>query len=292
MPSEIDIPARVETWALANEYPASSLPGEGDAFFARQVAERTGGGLRIRPVSDAEAGYKSREQLRAVAEGRIAMANMLSGALAEIEPVFALATIPFAVNGVGSARELFEATRPGYEAAFERHHQKLFYSTPWPPSGLWTRVPVTSADDIAALRIRTYDQAGARIFARLGARASVVSFSELGARIAAGDIDAVLSSGDGGAGQSLWEHFPIFTAIAYSMALSFTTANLGMWSALDAATRGAVEAAARETEARQWRSLEGRIGENYARMRAYGMTIMTEIPAALRERLREAAGAP
>ena len=30
MEPAIDIPARAETWALANEYPASSLPGEGD----------------------------------------------------------------------------------------------------------------------------------------------------------------------------------------------------------------------------------------------------------------------
>ena len=43
--------------------------------------------------------------------------------------------------------------------------------------------------------------------------------------------------------------------------------------------------------ARQWRALEGRLEQNYARMRENGMTIATEVPAELRLRLREAAKA-
>ena len=289
MESAIEVPSRVEPWALANEYPASSLPGEGDTHFSRRVAEKTRGRLSIRAVADAALGFKSRDPLRAVAEGRVAMADTFSGALAEVEPIFALSTLPFAVNGVGEARVLYEAARPGYEAAFTRHNQKLLFSTPWPASGLWTRVPVGSVADIAALRIRTYDETGARLFQRLGARASVVSFADLGARIAAGEIDAVLSSGDGGVGRSLWPHFPRFTAIEYAMPLSFATINLDLWDGLDAATRGLLEETARETETRQWRALEGRVAENYARMREHGVAIDTEIPAALRERLRAAA---
>ena len=67
--------------------------------------------------------------------------------------------------------------------------------------------------------------------------------------------------------------------------------NLDRWKALDAGARKAVEEAAGETEARQWRALEGRLEQNYARMRENGMTIATEVPAELRLRLREAAKA-
>ena len=289
MESAIEVPSRVEPWAFANECPASSLPGEGDAHFCRRVAEKTRGRVSIRAVADAALGFKSRDQLRAVAEGRVAMADTFSGALAEVEPIFVLSTLPFTVNGIGEARALYEAARPGYEAAFARHNQRLLFSTPWPASGLWTRAAVRSVEDIAGFRIRTYDDTGARLFERLGARASVVSFSDLGARIAAGEIDAVLSSGDGGAGQSLWEHFPTFTAIEYAMPLSFATINLDKWNSLDVATCGLLEETARETEALQWRSLEGRVAENYARMREHGVAIDTVIPAALRERLRAAA---
>jgi TRAP-type C4-dicarboxylate transport system substrate-binding protein len=278
-----------EQWALANEYPATSLPGEGDAYFAKLVADRTRGKLAIVAMPDAKSGYKSREQLKAVEDGRIAMANSFGGALGDEHPIFGLASLPFIVNDAAQARALYAAARPAYEAAFARHNQKLLYATPWPPSGVWSKVPVTHSGDVRKLRIRTYDRTGTELFTRLGAHASVVSFADLPAKLANGEIDAVLSSGDGGAGRRLWDHLPGFTEMNYALPLSFTTVNLERWNALDAETRRGVQTAAADTEARQWQALEGRLARNYARMRENGMTIATEISPGLRERLREAA---
>jgi TRAP-type C4-dicarboxylate transport system substrate-binding protein len=278
-----------EQWALANEYPATSLPGEGDAYFARLVANKTRGRISIVAMPDAKLGYKSREQLAAVAQGRIAMADTFGGALGDEHPIFALASLPFVVDDAAQARALFDAARPAYEAAFARHNQKLLFATPWPPSGLWAKTAVTDSEAVAALRIRTYDRTGTELFSRLGAKASVVSFADLPAKLASGEIDAVLSSGDGGAGRKLWEHLPRFTEIGYAMPLSFTTVNADRWNALDAETRRALGEAAAETEARQWQALDARRSQNYARMRENGMTIATEISPQLRARLREAA---
>lgn len=277
-----------EQWTLANEYPASSLPGEGDTYFAALVAQKSKGKLSIVAIADAKLGYKSREQLRAVADGRIAMADSFAGALGDEHPLFGLASLPFVAADLAQARGQYDAARPAYEAAFAKFNQKLLFATPWPPSGLWTKTAIASPGDVAKLRIRAYDKTGTDLFTRMGAKASVVSFADLPAKLASGDIDAVLSSGDGGAGRKLWEHLPRFTAINYAIPLSFTTVNLDRWNALDAETRRAVEEAAAETEARQWRALDGRLAENYARMRANGMTIATEIGAELRARLREA----
>ena len=60
---------------LANEYPPTSLPGEGDAFFAKAIAGRVAGRLIVEPQPDAKSGFKSREQLMAVAEGKLAVAD-------------------------------------------------------------------------------------------------------------------------------------------------------------------------------------------------------------------------
>lgn len=278
-----------EQWTLANEYPATSLPGEGDADFSRRVAERSRGRLSIVAIADAKAGYKSREQLKAVAEGKVAMADTFGGAIGGDEAIFALASLPFVVGDIAQARSLYEAARPAYERAFARHNQKLLYATPWPASGLWTKAPVDSVEALAKLRIRAYDRTGEDLFSRLGAKASVVSFADLAPKLASGEIDAVLSSGDGGAARKLWEQLPRFTEINYAIPLSFTTVNLDRWNSLDAETRGAVAGAAAETEARQWKALEGRLEQNYKRMREQGMTIDTSVPRALRERMREAA---
>src|SRR3954447_14711176 len=82
-------------WQLANEYPATSLPGEGDAYFAKLAAEKTRGRITIVPVPDAKLGFKSREQLKAVAEGKVAMADTFGGAVAEEVPVLGFSSLPF-----------------------------------------------------------------------------------------------------------------------------------------------------------------------------------------------------
>ena len=278
-------------WQLANEYPATSLPGEGDVYFAKLVAEKTKGKITIIPVPDAKLGFKSREQLKAVAEGKVPMADSFGGAIAEDVPVLGFSSLPFLAADIAQARFLYKASRTAYETAFERHNQKLLYATPWPPSGIWAKEPVTTVETLSRLKIRTYDLTGSLVFMSLGSKASLVSFAELPAKIASGEIDAVLSSGDGGAGRKLWEHFPQFTAINYAIPLSFTTVNLDRWKALDDGLRRALEDAAFETELHQWKALDGRLEQNYERMRANGMTIVTEVPLPLRTRLREAAKA-
>jgi TRAP-type C4-dicarboxylate transport system substrate-binding protein len=276
-------------WAIANEYPATSLPGEGDAHFARKIEQRLHGKLAILPMPDGRLGWKSREQVRAVAEGKVAMANTLGGALAEEMPLLGLASLPFVAGDLAEARRLYVLARPAYEAAFAKMNQKLLYATPWPASGVWAKVPLDSAAALARLRIRTYDGMGTAVFGKLCLHAGVVSFADLPSKLASGEIDAVLSSGDGGAGRRLWEHLPHFTEIEYAVPLSFATVGMASFEALDGETRGAVLEIAADTEARQWRSLEGRVAENYARMKANGMTITRAIPAELRARLREAA---
>ena len=114
-----------EQWALANEYPATSLPGEGDAHFAKVVADKTRGRISIVTMPDAKL-------------------------------IFGFSALPFVVADYAQARALYEAARPAYEAAFAKPNQKLLYSTPWPASGLWTKVPATTPDAVAKLRIRAY----------------------------------------------------------------------------------------------------------------------------------------
>jgi TRAP-type C4-dicarboxylate transport system substrate-binding protein len=249
------------------------------------VGERAAGRVSIQAGAAASTPLRSRELLSAVADGRMAMANMFGGALVEAESIFALTSLPFVVEGIADAPRLYEAAQPAYEDAFERHHQKLLYATPWPPSGLWSRAPIGS---LAGLRVRTYDATGTAVFERLGARARSTSFADLLDKLAAGEIDAALSSGDGGAGLRLSETLPHFTAIAYAIPTSFTTVNLDRWRGLDPATRAAVEECAALTGLRQWEALEGRIERNYSTLRQQGVTIATEVPAEVRARLRAA----
>jgi TRAP-type transport system periplasmic protein len=281
----------VARWVLANEYPPTSLPGEGDAFFARTVAERVAGKLVIDPQPDAKSGFKSREQLKAVAEGKLAMADSFAGALGDEHSFFLLSSLPFVAANADDARRLYDLAKPRYEAVLKGFNQKLLYSTPWPASGVWAKVPADTPDAVAKLKIRTYDKTGTDLMTALGATAGVVSYSDLPAKLKSGEIDAVLSSGDGGAGRKFWEYLPHFTEINYAMPLSLTSVNLDAWNALDAATQKALLEAAGETETRQWQALDGRLARNYERMRENGMTITREVSPALAAKFKTASRA-
>jgi TRAP-type C4-dicarboxylate transport system substrate-binding protein len=277
------------TWRLANEYPATSLTGEGDIHFARLVAAKAGGKLTIEPVADAKSGLKTREQLAAVQSGQWAMADSFAGALGDEHPLFLLTSLPFLAVSVEDAHRLFDIARPAYEKVFAARKQKLLYVSPWPASGIWSAAPVTDAQALKALKIRTYDKTGTEIFTRVGSTAQTISFADLPAKMEAGEINAVLSSGDGGAARKLWEKLKNFSEINYAIPLSFATVNLEAWNALDPATRASVEAAAQETSERQWKAMEGRVAENYARMRQQGMNIASPAPGPVMAQLKGAA---
>lgn len=281
--------AQEANWEIVNEYPASSLPGEADAFFAEAVKAKTGGKLAITPIPDAKSGLRTRDQLKAVSDGRFAMANSFAGALSDDDPLFLLSSLPFVTATTADARALYDAAEPLYEKLFAARGQKLLYISPWPPSGIWSVAPLSGLDALKALKIRTYDKTGTDVLAQVATSAAVVSFADLNARLQAGEINAVLSSGDGGAGRQLWNYTRNFSEILYAVPLSFGSVSLDAWNRLDAATQTAVAAAAAETSAHQWQAMSGRVAINYQRMRANGVTIDETPPAPLMAALRMAA---
>jgi TRAP-type transport system periplasmic protein len=276
-------------WNLSEEYPASSIPGEGDATFAALLRDKTAGHIRVVPKFDAALGYRSKQALDAVAGGAVPLGDMYAGALGEAEPVFLLPSLPFLAVTIDDASRLYQAARPVYEAALARHDQKLLFASLWPPSGIWAKRPVADEAALRGLRIRTFDVTATETFRHLGAVPALISFADALPRLRAGELDAVLSSGDGGAGARLWEILPHFTAVNYAMPLSVATIGRAIWEGLAPDLQRAVAAAAAETETRQWQAMRGRVGANYERMRANGVTITDTLEPALAARLHEAA---
>ena len=276
-------------WDMPTEYPESAMPGVGLTAFARHVAELSGGKLAIKPSFDAKAGIKSSAMLAAIAEGKVQAGDAFAGALEADDPIFALPSLPFLVTSISDAKRLSDIARPHLASVLEKKGLRLLYLTPWPPSGIWSKTPLKSASDLPALSIRTYDKTSTDVLASVGAKAMLVSFADTMPKLADGSLNAVLSSGDGGAGRKLWDYLPNFSAITYSLPLSVAAVNKAAFDGLSADQREAVDAAGRKTEAELWVALSTRLEENYARMRQNGMTIETSPAPAITEVLQSAA---
>ena len=275
-------------WTMANEYPATSIQGEADARFARELGERSGMRIQVTHQYDAASGFRSKDMVEAIGRGAVPLGNTYMGALGGLDPVFLLPSLPFLARTPDEAQILAQIARPAYERALEKHNQKLLFLSPWPAAGLWANQPVASINALRGLRVRTADANGVAAFQAVGAVPVQISFADAIPQLKAGQLDAVLSSGDGGAGERLRETLKHFTQIDYAVTMSMVTINADAWNALDEDLQQAVFAAATITEAHQWDVLKTRMTANYTAMRAAGVTITTELTPDYRGALRAA----
>jgi TRAP-type C4-dicarboxylate transport system substrate-binding protein len=278
-------------WSMPTDYPADSMPGQGLTTFAAAVARTTAGSLTIEPVFGGSPAIKAGEVTAAVGDGRLTAGDVFGGVAGETDPIFLLSSLPFLTGSFADAQRLYDAAKPAYAAAFERHGLKLLYVTPWPPSGIWAKKPIRTPDDLTGLSIRTYDVTSQAVMTSLGARAVSLSFSDAMPQIRDGSVVAVLSSGDGGAGRKLWDFLPSYTEIGYAVPLSFALVNKAAWDGLAPALRDAISRAAAETQTAQWNAVTTRIAQNAATMRSNGVTIVPDVSPELRKRLADAGDA-
>ncbi|MFC0386993.1 TRAP transporter substrate-binding protein DctP [Muricoccus vinaceus] len=265
-------------WRIATEYPASAMPGEGIAHFAAGATRLAAGGLVVSPAFDAPDGLRSAAMIRAARDGRVEASDAFTGALAAEGAIFQLSALPFLTASGEDTARLLRAARPAYAAALEARGVTLLYATPWPATGLWSRNPVPGPEGLRGLKIRTYDAASTAVMREAGAAPAQISFADAMPRLRSGELDAVLSSGDGGAGARLWEVLPHFTALDYASPLSLAFCNTAALRSLPEAVREAVARAGRDTEARQFQAIATRLAENEARMRANGVILASGAP--------------
>ena len=272
--------ARAETiWRGATEYPATAMPGEGLATFARLLAEHTDGQIKLEPRFDAPDGLRSATIPSAVEQGKLDVGDTFAGAIASLDPIFQLSSLPFLATTQDEAWRLFQVAKPAYERALARHGQRLLYATPWPASGIWSRDPLTGPEPLNGLAVRTYDATSTAVLNGAGAKAVEYSFADAMPHLQDGSVTAVLSSGDGGAGRKLWDYTSHFTAIGYAMPLSLATVSTAAYDSLAPERRHQVDMAAAATEEAQWQLLIQRTERNYATMRANRVDIGEASPA-------------
>ena len=268
-------------WDMPTEYSQNTMPGLGVTTFAQRLAELGAGKIQIKPSFDAASGIRSAGMLAAVAEGRVQAGDAFAGALETEDPIFALPSLPFLVTSIADAKQLADLARPFLAAALQKKGQRLLYLTPWPPSGIWSKAPLKTPSDLSNLRIRAYDKISNEVLAGAGATATLISFADTMPKLADGSINAVLSSGDGGAGRKLWEFLPYFSEITYSLPLSVATVNQALYDGLSSDLKDAVDTAGSQTETALWLALSTRLQENHQRMSENGVIVDSNPPPAV-----------
>jgi TRAP-type transport system periplasmic protein len=275
-------------WDMSMEDRANSLPGEGATAFAEDVKELTNGEVVITVHHGGALGFKNTDHLEALRDGILPLAQSLSGAFAGQEPIFLLSSLPFVARNFDEAKVLYEVARPKYEEALERNGQKLLYTSPFPPSGIWAKTAITSVEDLKGLKLRTYDVNGTITFKNLGAAPLQVSFSDVVPQLSTGNLDAVLTSADGGRSLSIWDFLSHFNDVGYAYPLNVTAVSLSAFEELTPEQQDAVLKAAAAAEKRDWTNVASYQEKNYDTLREHGIEIVTDAPAEFSEKLSDA----
>lgn len=276
-------------WRMTTEYPQNNISGIGLTTFADRVATRTNGFVTVANAFDNELKINSGEMPRAALDGRIAGGDAFAGALSDLDPVLSLSTLPFLVQSVDIAHAANSRARPLYEKALAVRGLKLLYLTIWPATGLWSAHSLAGPDDLPKLNLRAYDANSSAVMRAAGANAQFLPMDKALAGLREHQLNAFLTSGDGGAGRKLWDFLPYFTAINYAMPVSIAFVRNDSFAELPEPMQREVLAAAAETEQSQFALLAHRTSENYARMRDNGVNIAEPAPPALVAALRTAA---
>lgn len=279
-------------WKMTTEYPQNNISGIGLVTFGKLLSSKTQDALTTVTAFDNELKISSREMPQATQEHRIDGGDVFAALLESFDPIFGLSALPFVIPSVEAAKAVNAKARPLYERALAARGMKLLYVTIWPATGIWSDQPLRGEQDLHALVVRTYDNSSADVLRAAGAAAEFLPFNETIAKVREHKLNAILTSGDGGAGRKLWDDLRHFTPIDYAIPISIAFIRKDAFEALPADQQAAVDAAAAETEASQIELLVNRTAENHARMRANGVSIDEPAPPAIIAALKKAGSGP
>jgi len=277
---------------MATEYPESNISGVGLATFGQLVSSETHGSVTTLNGFDNQMKISSGEMPRAAQDHRIDGGDALAGTLEASDAVFGLSSLPFVVPSLDTAKAVNAKARPLYERALAARGLKLLYITIWPASGIWSDRPLNNEEDLRALAVRTYDGTSAEVMRSAGATAEFLPFNEAIAKVKEHKLNAILTSGDGGAGRRLWDDLKHFTPINYAFPISIAFVRQHDFNALPKEAQEKIEAATPETEKHQLELLANRTAENYQRMRTNGVSIDEPAPPAVIAALKKAGSGP
>jgi len=275
-------------WDLANEYGDRSIHAEGDKLFAELVKQKTNGAIEITLHFGASLGIRSKDQLDAVANGAVPLADTFTGPLAGVDPVFQLSGLPFQTSSFDDARKLYEVATDDYNAVLAKYNQTLLWATPWPPAGIWSTAPIRTIDDLKTLKIRTYDSLGTVTLTEAGAAPVQLSWADVVPQLSTGGINSVLTSVEAGLSGSFPELLKYYTPIAIGTPLNIATINNDVLNSLSDEHKAAVMEAAAEVSKHQWEIVGPRVQSNFEKARAAGVTIIEDFDPALLPHLRVA----
>jgi len=268
----------VERWNMSVEQPDGNYIAAVARDFAADVAKASNGELEIKTHSNSVL-FKRPELKRAVQSGQVQVGDVLISVLGNEDAMFEIDAVPLLARDFDSAWKLWQASRPGIEARLAKQGIKLLYSVPWPPQGIYTKVPVKQMSDFKGLKFRAYNAATSRLVELMGASPTTVSSGDVPQAFGTGLIEAMITSPATGVDSQAWDFVKYYYDVQAFIPKNVTMVNARAFNSLSPALQKAVTDAAAAAEKRGWETARAQTSTLTKMLASKGMTVGATPPA-------------
>jgi TRAP-type C4-dicarboxylate transport system substrate-binding protein len=275
---------------LASVLPDGNFMVQNARAYAEAVDKATGGGVVINLRPGGSLGFKGPEQMRAVRDGLVPMADVLTSQQIGDEPMFGTEGIPFMVASQAELRALHKFLRPEFEKLAAKFNQKILYMVPSPAQYMFLKVKVTTAEGLKGIKIRGADKNTVDICNAVGMAGVVIPFGELIPALASGRVDGVATSATTGVDAKFWEFMKFVYPTNHTWSCNMVNINLDAWKKIPAAQQKTMEELAAKMEPDFWEVSAQADRDSIKKLTANGMELVPVSPAMMADIRKSAAG--
>ncbi len=265
--------AQADTWDMPTPYPDATFHTVNIHEFAKDVGEATGGNLEIK-VHSAGSLFKHPEISKAVRSGQVPAGEFFLSLLANDNPAFGADSLPFLATNYEDAQRLWAAQKDVIDGLLDEQGLVALYAVPWPPQGLYTTKEITSVDDLAGLKFRTYNATLEKFANLAGAAPTQVEVPDIPQAFSTGRVEAMITSPSTGANSKAWDFLSHYTDIQAWIPKNIIVVNKRALRRLDDETQAAVMEAAKAAEARGWEMSRKETASKVAILKENGITVV------------------
>lgn len=260
---------------LSDVLPEGNFQVENAKVFADAVATATDGEVTITVNAAGSLGFKGPDQLGAVRDGLVDMADINISQQVGLNPLFGAEGVPFLVSSMDELKDYHEFLRPEFEKLAERYNQKILYMVPSPAQYVYLKVEVDEIDEFRGIPVRGADKNTVDIVTAIGMAGVVMPWGELLPALASGRVDGVATSATSGVDGKFWEFLDYIYPTNHTWGSNAVTINLDVWNSISEEDRAAIEKVAADLEPGFWDvSRQGDL-DSIKTMSENGMTLVS-----------------
>jgi TRAP-type C4-dicarboxylate transport system substrate-binding protein len=284
-PSMVGAQAAVKL-PLATVWPDGNFHTANAKKFAEEVKKVTGGAVEIEVKSGGQLGFKGPEQLRAVRDGLVPMADILNIQQIGDETIMGIEGIPFLCTSAADLKVLHKYLRPLYEKVALKNNQTIVYMVPWPTQYLHLKVKTETVDALKGIKIRVPDKNAQEMCSRIGMAPALIPWGETIAALSSGAVAGVSTSAVSAVDGKFWEFLKFSLATNHAWSSQIVTINNDTLKKISPANQKAIMELGKKMEPGFWASSLQADKDSIKRLTEGGMQLVP-VPAPMMAELQK-----